>query len=105
MRSLADSTGNARCRVESSGQIALGKIGERDQFDSISRDRCAHPRAGQNLDLELCLGGGRNSADVSSRMKIQFRGAVADSIEHADYVVFAQMPALVQSVQRIGRGE
>ena len=38
-------------------------------------------------------------------MKIQLGGAVADSIEHADDVVLAQMTALMQAEQRVGRGE
>src|SRR5208337_3497325 len=98
-------TGNARCKVESSGEFAFCKIGERDQLDSVSGDRIAHARASENLDLELRLGRGRDSADIGGRMEIQFRSSVADTIEHADDVILAQMTALVKSEQRVGRDE
>src|ERR1017187_10432159 len=96
---LARVTGKAGCKVESSGGIALCKIGKRDQFDSISIDRIAHTPAGENLDLELRLDRRRNSADIGGRMEIKFRGAIADTIDHAHDVILAQMTALMKSKQ------
>src|SRR5215471_14358762 len=71
--------GNARCRVESSGEFAFCNVGECDQLDAVASNRVAHACARENLNLSLRLGRGRDTADIGRGMEIELGGAFANS--------------------------
>src|SRR5260370_35760992 len=85
--------------------MGRGQVGDGDQLDSIAIDGVAHGRAGENFDFELRRGTRWNTANVGGGMEIQFGGAVAKQVDHANNIVLVEMPALMKSEQRVGRAE